>query len=161
MPELKKIRVREAKPRDKGLFKMLWQKFMEEQHKKGDLALPSEHNLGFYAELFDLYVSGEVDGVVLFVADQAVTMCGDPLSYLELRYGRQAYWWGMYVEPENRKLGISNAFHGKMQELLQEKGFDFGATTHVEGDEVAVKNSDGAEREIEIVSTNVIWRFKE
>jgi hypothetical protein len=53
MPELKNIRVREAKTRDRGLFRKLWKKFMEEQAGKGELILPNEKNLDFYTSLFN------------------------------------------------------------------------------------------------------------
>jgi GNAT superfamily N-acetyltransferase len=161
VPELKNIRVREAKARDRGLFRKLWKKFMEEQAGKGELILPNEKNLDFYTSLFNLYVSGEVQGTVLFVADQAVSMWGDQVSYLDQKPGRGASCWGMYVEPENRRRGISNAFHEKAKEILAAQGFDFCSTAHLFNDDIAVKNSDGDSREITKVSTNVYWMLKE
>lgn len=159
MVGLKEIRVREATLQDVGLFKKLWWRFMEEQADKGDLILATKVNLKFYSSLFAMYVAPRVPvrGFVLFVADQAVSMWGDPQPHHEFKLGKMARCWGMYVEPESRRLGIANAFHSKAEELLLSQGFDFCVTDYVDGDWQALRSSDGAGRKIVTYSSNAYW----
>ena len=161
MPELKNLRVREAGLRDEGLFRKLWAKYLKEQNEKGDLLLPSDKNLDAFTQLFRLYVSDEQKGTVLFVADQAVSMWGDPVSFFELSTGPVATCFGIYVEPEHRQRGISNLFHEKAAEILRKHGFEYCSTAHLEGDELAVKSTAGAGREVHALASNVYWKLKE
>jgi GNAT superfamily N-acetyltransferase len=126
MPELKRIRIREATPRDRGLFKKLWKKFLAESYEKGDVVLPTDSNVEFYASLFDQYTNPNVDfnGVVLFVADVAVLMFGDDGSPLELSIGNHIAGWGLYVEPEHRRKGISTLLYKAAFEKSKELGFE-------------------------------------
>lgn len=97
MPELKHIRVREAKARDIGLFKKLWLELLEEQAGKGSIIRPTEKTLTFYEALFDAYVSGRFDGIVLFVADSGVLMWGDSGSPIEFP-SKAVTNWGIFAD---------------------------------------------------------------
>jgi hypothetical protein len=90
VPELKKIRVREAKARDIGLFKKLWGEMLEKQ----DSVI--ENDSGLYEDLFNAYVDGKLNGVVLFVADKAVLMWGGHVSPLKYP-NKPVVAWGMYA----------------------------------------------------------------
>lgn len=138
MPELKKIRVRDAKSRDVGLFRKLWAKYLKEQHKHGSLIIPDDHNLNVGVNLFNLYVGKELDGSVLFVSDVAVMMWGDMGSPYHLSVGdRVAYGWGIYVEPEHRGRGIGDALHKGTVERLGAMGFEALIGNLMDGDEHA------------------------
>jgi hypothetical protein len=90
MPELKRIRVREAKARDIGLFKKLWGEMLEKQ----DSVIESDS--GLYEDLFTAYTEGRLDGIVLFVADRGVLMWGSPVSPLKYP-DNPVVAWGMYA----------------------------------------------------------------
>ena len=141
MPELKNIRVREAKPRDVGLFKKLWRKYMEQQQDLGSPILASDSNLELMTKFFDAYVDPEssVDGVVLFIADVAVIMWGDTGSYFETSYGKTAYGWGIYVESEHRGKGMSKMLYEEMFKRLREKGFEHWTGSLLDGNEAGEK----------------------
>ncbi len=126
MAELKKIRVRTATPRDRGLFKKLWKKLMIESFDQGDVVLPTDSNVEIYAQLFDKYTSPDFDlkGVVLFISDVAVLMWGDGDTPFELSAGRPITGWGLYVEPEYRKRGISTKLYHAAFDKSRELGFE-------------------------------------
>jgi len=124
MPELTKIRIRAAKPRDRGLFKKLWKAFLEEECKGGGIILPTEENLEVSAVLFDSYMDGSFDGVVLFVADKAVLMWGDPGWTFETSLGKAALFWGIYVDPEYREKDIANELTKAAVDKLKALGFN-------------------------------------
>jgi GNAT superfamily N-acetyltransferase len=125
---MSKVRVRKAKPRDLGLFRKLWQKFMEDNYELGHLVLPSKQNLDVACIYFDKYVSGEAEGIVLFVANDAVLMWGDDLSPIETRLEKPAQGWGVYVAPQRRRQGVSMIMREEGKKMLIEMGF-----THVTG----------------------------
>lgn len=141
MSELKKIRVREAKVRDIGLFKKLWMKFLEAQHESGSLILPTEKNLDFAVGLFKSYVDEDLpaetrsEGVVLFVSDVAVLFYGDINLPYDVSIGKKvAYGWGYYVEPEHRGKGILKEMQKYALEKLSNMGFDAILGNTMEGD---------------------------
>lgn len=77
MSKYKKPRVRVGTPRDRGLFKVLWKTHLEKQHDAGGLIDPSDSNVERMARIFDFYVGGMADGVVLFVGNDAVLLAGE------------------------------------------------------------------------------------
>lgn len=123
-----KVRVRKAKERDKGLFRKLWQRFMEDNFEMDGLILPTKNNLDVANFYFDKYVSGEAEGIVLFVANDAVLMWGDDLSPIETRLEKSAQGWGVYVAPERRRQGVSMVIREEGKKMLRNMGF-----THVLG----------------------------
>ena len=131
MTGMKRIRVREAKPRDIGLFKKLWIKLLADQNSKGSLIKANDVNLDVATNLFKMYVDSEIsgefqrEGVVLFVSDVAVLMWGDMGPNFQLEIGDKiAYGWGIYIEPEHRGKGISDQLQAEAIKKLSEMGFD-------------------------------------
>ena len=149
MGELKRIRVRKATMRDSGLFKKLWLKMMEEQHAAGSLVLPNEANLAVMVNLFEKYVTDELDGVVLFVSNVGVLMYGDMGHPFELSVGdRVAFGWGQFVAEENRGKGVLDKMVEEAFKQLKIMGFDvmLGNTM--------VKDIHGAEAFARVVEQN-------
>ena len=123
MPELKKIRVREAKARDIGLFKKLFAGFLEKAAKEGSPVLASEKSLSMYESLFDVYLSpdSEYEGVILFVADVGVLMCGDagiPLDHS----GKPLTLWGIHVTADPPE-AVREALQQRAMEWAKEHEF--------------------------------------
>lgn len=135
MADLKNIRVRKAKPTDHGLFSKLWLKMLEAQHEAGSTILPNDHNLEVALQLFNAYVDGDLDGVVLFVSDVGVLMWGDLASPYELSIGkRAAYGYGHYVDTEHRGKGIFDSMLGAAMKQLKDMGFDIVLGSTMEKD---------------------------
>lgn len=133
MGDLKTIRVREAKPRDVGLFRKLWTQFLYGQKEQGSVR--DEKALGLYEHLFHLYMSKEAEGIVLFVADKGVLMWGDNgplLAYPEKTLSA----WGDFSDgnPEIKAALVAHA-----EEWAKSNGYvnvlyeTFGATVAPEG----------------------------
>ena len=120
-----KIRVRRAKPQDRKLFLKLYKEHLESVQYEPGRALPTERNLEVIGRVFDSYVSGELDGVVLLVAQDAMLMHGEqgePL--LETNLGRTATGWGIYVRENLRGRGVIQKMYKRSKTLLREMGFD-------------------------------------
>lgn len=134
MPQLKNIRVREAKDRDIGLFKKLWLELLVDQEKAGSVVRADEQTLSFYETLFNAYLNHNLPGTVLFVADKAVLMWGDsgsPLSYPE----KTVTAWGHYVVPESNPR-IEEKLILTATEWAREQGFG-GKLSQVSTDDEA------------------------
>lgn len=131
-----KIRVREAKQRDKGLFRKLWKSYLKDQHKKGSDILPTAANLDKFELIFEKYVSGEFEGIVLFVADDAVLMWGSQGEpAFETNYKKPATAWGTYVGEKLRGKGVSKELRKIAAQKLREKGFDVAIGIGLKGNE--------------------------
>jgi hypothetical protein len=133
MPELKKIRVRRAKPRDVGLFKKLWAESLEQQAKAGSIVAATERTLDAYVRLFNVYVEGDYEGVVLFVADKGVLMWGDAGSPMDYGAGRMLTDWGLYVTTMESSEDIQQALQEYALKWAKEHEFN-GILTDVHGD---------------------------
>lgn len=135
MGEMKKIRVRKAKDGDHGLFKKLWQELNEAQFELGSTIIPNEQNLEAMLAMFEAIVSGEQDGVVLFVSDVAVLMWGEMGNPFETTHGtRIAFGYGHYVAPEQRGRGILDKMTEVAFAKLKEQGFESMAGSLLEKD---------------------------
>jgi ribosomal protein S18 acetylase RimI-like enzyme len=121
-----KIRVRRAKPGDKGLFLKLWAEYLGDKKLDEAGGVPvTEHNLSIFEQLFDAYVNEEWQGVVLLHAEDAVLLWGDPGGQLfESSLGRQAQAWGVYVRESYRKKGVADALRSKAVNILRQMEFD-------------------------------------
>lgn len=102
MSELKRIRVREAKIKDIGLFRKLWLRLLEEQSKRGSLIKISQKTINFYENLFNLYIDKQYKGIVLFVADRGILMAGDYDHPLDCNV-KPIMNWGCYAESEQEE----------------------------------------------------------
>lgn len=122
----KRIKIRRAKPGDLGLFKKLWKEYLSDEKLLSVGGVPpTDHNMEVFEHIFNAYVSGEFEGVVLFHAEDAVLMWGDPGGQIfESNYGRQAQGWGTYVKESARKKGISMALQRKAVNILKNMKFD-------------------------------------
>jgi GNAT superfamily N-acetyltransferase len=121
-----KIRIRRAKPEDKKLAMKLWAEYLgnEALINAGGVP-PTEHNMEVFGNVFDAYVSGEHDGVVLLHAEDAILMWGDPGGQLfESELGRQAQGWGVYVREKLRGKGVAHAMQTKAVNILRDMKFD-------------------------------------
>lgn len=123
MSGVKKIRVREAKARDLGLFRKLWAEFLQDQAGKGAKVADSARSLRFFEKLFDIYAAGAFEGTVLLVADKGILMWGDAGSPVEYKDGKTAMAWGSYVVPVENEAAIYEALETKAIEVLLEQGF--------------------------------------
>lgn len=126
MAELKKIRVRAAKPRDIGLFKKLWGDFLKEQETLGSMIKGSERNLDIFTTIFTKYVEEkDYEGVALFIGEVAVLMAGDNGTQAELTIGHKpANVWGIYVAPDQRGKGLGVKLYEEGFKQLKAMGFD-------------------------------------
>jgi GNAT superfamily N-acetyltransferase len=120
---VKKIRVRVAKERDLGLFRKLWREFLVEHYEVGSKVLVDE-NMPLFEQIFNMYVSGEEKGVVLFVGECAVAMWGTPGEMsIRTELDPIATGWGIYVQPDQRGEDISTKFLEVARDKLKELGF--------------------------------------
>ena len=158
MAELKNIRVREAKERDLGLFRKLWMGLLEEQEAKGSTTKATKKTLAVFENIFQAYVEGKYEGIVLFIADKAVLMWGDSGVGIDYSKGKIASGWGTYVALDARKKGLSKAIRKRGNELLKEKGFS-GITGHVIKDDEAAEKS--VSKDFEITGSTVLHLFEE
>ncbi len=100
MGQLKKIRVREAKPRDLGLFRKLWQECIDES-TYGPGTMP------IFEELFNACVEAD-NGFVLLVADKGILIAGEAEAQFESA-SPAAQIWGIYVAKGARDKGVASA----------------------------------------------------
>lgn len=137
--ELKNIRVRHAKPGDHGLFRKLWQELAEAQFELGNTIIPNEQNLETMTAMFTAIVSGEQDGVVIFVSDAAVLMYGEMGNVFETTLGsRIAFGFGHYVVEEHRGRGILDQMTEVAFAKLKEQGFEVMLGSTMEKDTVGL-----------------------
>ena len=125
--ELKKIRVREAKLRDIGLFKKLWQAGIDEfTSGKGTTA--------FFEELFNKYVETD-NGFVLLVADKGVLVAGETDAQFESA-GTIAQIWGVYVSKDFRDQGIELAMINEAKLKFKALGYSIVALATFSAQEI-------------------------
>lgn len=124
----KEPRVREAIERDKGLFRKLWGEFQKESHEMGHWVLPTKANLDVATFFFEQYTTKQAEGIVLFIANDAVLMWGTDMSPVETVFEKPAQGWGIYIKPERRREGLSLLIRDAGKEKLSSMGF-----THVVG----------------------------
>lgn len=151
-----------ARPIDRDLFKRLWKELLKDNDDKGSFTPPSENNIEASARIFDAYIGGWTDqgvyvpptleGIVLFIGNDAVLMWGDGgPNGLESSLPRKAIGWGTYVSPAFRKQNLSKKMRDKAKKLLYDMGF-----THVLG--TAVQNNtagfeSGVKAGFELIAT--------
>lgn len=139
---MKKVRVRKATPRDKGLFRKLWADYLDHQHKAGSFVLANDHNLSVFEGIFDLYTQELQPGIVLFIAEDAVLMWGKSSDDLiETNLGTIAQGWGTYIKPESRGNGLSKSIREEGKRLLKEMGFDAVIGTGLINEETSLNSA--------------------
>ena len=135
----KKIRIREAKPRDVGLFTKLWKSYLESNEKAGSVICPNDQNMAGPILMFERYVSADLRGVILFIADYAVLMAGEQALPLEYNCGRVANLWGAYTLPDHE---IGSQLVDEGLKRLKEKGFDTVLFTRTAASNVQLPNAE-------------------
>jgi len=120
----RKIRVRDAKPRDIGLFKKLWRSNLEENEKAGSIVASTEKNLASVEATYNFYISGELEGFAFFVGDYGVLLVGTTGAAAEYNCGKTAMLWGMFIREDKRKGGVATALIEEAKKRLKAAGFD-------------------------------------
>jgi len=123
LAELKRIRVREAKARDIGLFKKLVMEALLEQEKEGSIMRAGDRTLDVSEKLFHMYLDEDLEGVILFVADRGVLLWGDAASLMDSSLGKVITAWVTYVVPDSPE-GVREALHQHAEEWAKERGFE-------------------------------------
>jgi len=137
----RKIRVRNSKPRDLGLFRKLWKQYLTENEKAGSTVAATDKNMAAPEALFNAYTNEDLSGIVLFVGDYAVLMAGD--NQVD-HNSRTAMLWGLYVEESRRKNGVGTLLIEEAKKQLKAAGYStvltvFGAQNEAAGN-IANKN---------------------
>lgn len=132
---MSKVRVRESKIRDLGLFRKLWKQYLEANEKGGSTVAVTDKNMVGPERLFEQYTNGTLLGVVLFIGDYAVLMAGD--SGIDHNCGKVAMLWGLFVTEPKRKNGIATLLMEEASKLLKAKGFGAVMTTFTASNEAA------------------------
>jgi ribosomal protein S18 acetylase RimI-like enzyme len=126
MEELKNIRVREAKPRDVGLFKKLWGEYLNDPENANLLVAWDETSQAAFERVFNNIVENE-EGFVFFVADKALMLVSYWEESVSFKAGKIAQILGAYVRPDARDRGIEQALLNAAKDRLESEGF--GAMT--------------------------------
>jgi len=136
---MKKIRVREAKPRDLGLFRKLQAEFSADPDNEGTLVKYEPETYEFFDGLFNLYVEDD-SGFILFVGEWGMIVAGALRAEAKFKMGDVANIWFAFVSTEGRDSGIEEALFEETMKRLQEQGYNgvtFGTPTVGKWTEVA------------------------
>lgn len=117
---MKTIRVREAKPRDLGLFRKLQGEFFDDPENSGAVA---QNNSEFFDTLFHTLVESD-DGFILFVAEKGMIVVGPVHTDAKLRFNKLGNIWTAVVSADSRDLGIEMALFVEAKKLAMDKGYD-------------------------------------
>ena len=121
------MRVRLATKGDRLEFLGRWREMLQENYRIGGEIIPSDVNVERYGDLFDVYVSGMAEGVVVVAEDEgeivAVLMWGFGGEPFETRFSKFAVGWGTYVAPSHRRRGLSDRVRDYGEERLKQLGF--------------------------------------
>jgi ribosomal protein S18 acetylase RimI-like enzyme len=121
---VKKIRVRESKIRDLGLFRSLWKKYLNDPENSDVLVTPDKQAEEVFEGLFKVYTASEAEGIVLFVGEVGVLMAGTLNTNVNYRTGNTAHIWGAFVREDARGRGIAKELFKVAKEKLKELGFE-------------------------------------
>ena len=113
-----KIRVRDAKPRDLGLFRKLLSDSFSDEENAGLLVESSEETMVFFDELFKSAI------FVLFVADKGMLMVNETQSPATFKMGKLASIMSAYVTPDARDEGIENALFLEAKKRVTDLGYN-------------------------------------
>jgi GNAT superfamily N-acetyltransferase len=143
------VTIRQAQWEDRPIFAELWSHYLEDNyHEAGGQVLPSDENKLAYLKLFDSYTRGSLYGLVILAFDNerpvGVLLAGEePPSgfYLDTDLGRIIEIWGVWVDPDYRKQGISTRMAAQGQKLAIELGFTCTMSSLIPQDAAAVANA--------------------
>lgn len=126
--------IRHATAGDRDLFLALWCEFALDIQENGYELRWTPRTEAFFGSLFDAYVSGTLDGVVLLAGTDGALIWGEigkePL--FDTSFGRIANGFGTYLRRSLRGLGLSTRMRDVAASRLRELGFDcvLGAARH-------------------------------
>jgi len=123
------MRVREAKPAERGVFMRLAHEYLKGSVEKGGWVQDSDANVEKLAKIFDAFTTGVRPGTVKMIGHESVLMAGDMGSVFDLTF----------IKPAQVFLA-----HGEYQDLLRtavveelkDQGFDVLLTPKPETAEV-------------------------
>jgi GNAT superfamily N-acetyltransferase len=95
--------------------------------EKGSEVIPSDRTLSFFTEVFDLYLEGDEEGVVLVAVSPGgslvgITMAGHTIPF-DTIYGKTATGWLTFVTPEARGHGTGTHLRGALRSALRDLGY--------------------------------------
>lgn len=120
------LEIRRATPDDRELFLSLWGEFAGDIRENGYELLWTDRTRDFFGRLFDSYVSGELDGVVLLAGSDGALIWGEVSKEppYDTAFGRIAYSWGSYLRKPLRRRHISSQMRAIAIKELRYMGFD-------------------------------------
>lgn len=137
-----RIRVREGKLSDKGLFRKLQKQYLNDPENEGVLLADTAESETFCDSMFTVAVESE-GGFVLFVADKGVVVVTEMTTPGTFKMGKMALIWLAYVSLDGRDQGIEEALFKATVELTKALGYDgvtFSAPSVGKWVEVAEEN---------------------
>lgn len=149
---------------DLPVFIQLWNRFLADEYSRGGLILPTEENTREFVRIFQAYTQGSLFGFCVVASRGGVPvgllMAGENFpggAAFETVTGKCAILWGVYVEPEYRRQGVSWLLHEKALIYANELGFDSTISEVLLGDEAAEPNAFhwGATRHATVIKVNL------
>jgi GNAT superfamily N-acetyltransferase len=125
----KKVRVRDSKPRDVGLFRKLWKLYLAENEKDHSIVSCTDKSVAATETMFNAYTSKESPGMVLFVGDYAILMAGEIPAPVDYNCGKTVMLWGIFVQADHRRTGVATALVKEARMRLKSDGADTVVTT--------------------------------
>jgi GNAT superfamily N-acetyltransferase len=119
-----RVVIRAATADDRGQFIALWAEHLKEGEQAGDFRRASARTMTFYLALFDCYVSGALEGIVLLHERGGVLLWGEqPASAFDTPGDKIAVGYGTYVVPEARGVGVGSELHEAAWAWVRAHGF--------------------------------------
>lgn len=119
-----KIRIRDAKDRDLGLFRKLLDEFLTDPDNENFLVEADSDETKFYFdEMFKTSVDLD-DSFVIFVADKACLAACSLRAGVKFKQGFVATIWMAHVSKDVRDEGIEEALFKEAKKRLNSLGFD-------------------------------------
>jgi len=136
---------RDARRADLPEFIQLWTDFIEELAQVGGEFVADEGTLRDVRNLFDAYVSGALDGLVVLYEPpgeglQGVGFIGETrgdAAIRDSRFGKMAHTWGLYIRPAHRKKKIGYHLQMNIGRKLKTLGFDTVGATILDDNNIA------------------------
>ena len=141
---------RDARKQDLPEFIQLWTEFIEELALVGGEFVADENTLRDVRNLFDAYVSGALNGLVVLYeppggGPQGVGFIGETRGTPAIRgstTGRVAHGWGIYIRPAHRKLHIAKALQENIGRKLIKLRFDTVSYTILTDNQAGVASAE-------------------
>ena len=146
MPE--GYRVRLTTIGDRPTFLNLWKQYLHEEFALGGTIKPTDANLREFCQLFESYMIGSMFGLGVVVHSPegeavGLMLCGEDMPGLrfETTLGRASTVWGIYVDPDHRKLRLARAMEDLGAAESLKLGFESVVATYLLSSEAAKNNA--------------------